>query len=607
MTQSLLDSALQAYEAGNYDLSAQLCSAALQVVPDDEAFLTLLAMTLQSCGRFDGAADAFRKLTVSKPGVAEYWSNLGLMLRHQKSFLEAEEMFRHAITLPPPVPDVLVNYGLLLLDMGRLAEARMRFLDACELDGHSAAARIYAALTCIDCGDAPRAETLIPPPITWSVLMPELRRDLTTALIRMGRVAEAESLLQPDVDQADPFAIIRMASLYERTNRLEQSSLLLDRIRKHEDPDVQLDALTLDSTLAIREKDYARARASTSALLQLTDLPVQTRISAHYLMATVADKQGLVTEAMDQLGSAHGIQFKLASAIEPEIAASADEPLGIGSKWLRLENSCFQGDLAPPTASQSPVFIVGYPRSGTTMLEQMLDAHPSYVSMDERIIVQDCLKHMKSMGFSYPNQLNLLQPKDLTELRALYWTQAAKVVQCKIGQTLVDKNPLNMLRLPMIRRLFPSARIILALRHPCDVILSCYMQDFRSPAFMILCSTLERLAKSYVNAMNFWIHHQPFLPPDPLILRYEDTVTNFPGQVENIANFLGIQDRHPLERFAEHAAAKGYISTPSYSQVIKPVNRSALARWLPYRAYFEPLFPILRPVAEHWGYVLPES
>jgi hypothetical protein len=241
------------------------------------------------------------------------------------------------------------------------------------------------------------------------------------------------------------------------------------------------------------------------------------------------------------------------------------------------------------------------------MLEQMLDAHPSYVSMDERIIVQDCLKHMKSMGFSYPNQLNLLQPKDLTELRALYWTQAAKVVQCKIGQTLVDKNPLNMLRLPMIRRLFPSARIILALRHPCDVILSCYMQDFRSPAFMILCSTLERLAKSYVNAMNFWIHHQPFLPPDPLILRYEDTVTNFPGQVENIANFLGIQDRHPLERFAEHAAAKGYISTPSYSQVIKPVNRSALARWLPYRAYFEPLFPILRPVAEHWGYVLPES
>jgi Tfp pilus assembly protein PilF len=607
MTQSLLESAIHAYEAGDHELSAQLCSAALQAVPDDEAFLTLLAVTLQSCGRFDGAIDAFRKLTVLRPEVAEYWSNLGLMLRHQKNFPAAEEMFRHAITLPHHVPDILVNYGLLLLDMGRPAEARMQFLDACELEGHSADARIHAALTCIQCGDIPRAETLIPPAITWAALEPELRLELTKALIHLGRVAEAESRFQPQADQGDPLAIARMASLYERTNRLEQSRLLLDRIRQYEDPDVQLDVLTLDATLAIRGKDYPRARASTSALLQAADVPVQARISAHFMMAAVADKQGLVTEAMGQLGNAHGLQFKLASEMEPEIAASADEPLRIGSKWLQPENSCFQGSVDDPATEESPVFIVGFPRSGTTMLEQMLDAHPAYVSMDERIIVQDCVKHMESMGFAYPDQLDHLQSTHLVELRALYWSQAAKVTQRNIGQTLVDKNPLNILRLPMIRRLFPSARIILALRHPCDVILSCYMQNFRSPAFMILCSTLERLAKNYANTMNFWIHHQALLTPDSLILRYEDTVTNFPGQVENIANFLGIQDRHPLERFAEHAAAKGYISTPSYSQVIKPVNRSALARWLPYRAYFEPLFPILRPVAEHWGYALPET
>jgi hypothetical protein len=130
------------------------------------------------------------------------------------------------------------------------------------------------------------------------------------------------------------------------------------------------------------------------------------------------------------------------------------------------------------------------------------------------------------------------------------------------------------------------------------------MQNFRSPAFMVLCSTLERLAKSYVNAMRFWIHHQPLLCPDALLLRYEDTVSDFEAQTAVIADYLGIADRAPLADFAAHAARKTYISTPSYSQVTEPVNTRAVARWEPYRRYFEPVFPILEPVARHWGYAL---
>ncbi len=604
----MLDGALKAYETGHFEECARLCASALESTPDDEGLLTLQAIALQACGQFDGMADAFRKLTELRPETGEYWSNFGVALRLKKSFVEAETMFRQALLLPHSIQDTLVNYGLLLLDMGRIGEARLRFLDACEIEGHSADARIHAALACIECGDTPHAEVLIPAPATWGVLDQALRQGLTKALIHLGRVEEAEALLHADVYQAkNPFAIARLASLYERTNRLDQSSELLESIRQHTDPDIQLGALTLDATLAIRQKNFSRARTSTQALLNTTDLPLQAQANAHFAMSTVADKQGFVEEAMKHLANAHRLQFGFALAIEPEIATSADEPLRIASKWLHPDESKFLHDSEEPTAEQSPVFIVGFPRSGTTMLEQMLDAHPVYVSMDERIIIQDCIGRMKSMGFTYPNQLNRLGESEMRELRALYWSQAARVAQRNNDQILVDKNPLNMLRLPMIRRLFPSAKIILALRHPCDVILSCYMQNFRSPAFMILCSTLERLAKSYVNATNFWIHHQPLLPPDPLILHYEETVTDFPAQVERIAAFLEIHDRNPLESFAEHAAAKSYISTPSYSQVVKPVNRTAVARWEPYREYFEPLFPILGPVAEHWGYALPET
>ncbi len=608
MSQPLFDAAVAAYQAGRFPDCEQLCRTALKVHPDDEDLLVLHAMALQSSGQVDAAADVFRKLTGLRPEVPEYWSNLGLMLRHLGRTDEAETMFQRALGLPHPPHDTLVNYGLLLLDMGRIADARHRFLDAVDVEQDSAEARIYAALACMECGDTRRAEALIPSSHTWPALDPALRRDLTKALIQLGRVKDAETILEIDVEHAqDPIAMARLASLHERTNRVESASILLERIRPHladGDPDVQVDAWALDAALALRDKDYPRAAAAAQSLLATRNLPPSTQANTHFTMAKIADKQGDQDLAMAELAQAHAIQFRLASGMEPEIAASIEEPLRIAAKWLQPEESAFAPMPGDPGADRSPVFIVGFPRSGTTMLEQMLDAHPAYVSMDERIIIQACVERMEAKGFNYPHQLDRLDEEDLKELRTLYWTEANKVAARTEGQILVDKNPLNMLRLPMIRRLFPSARVILALRHPCDVILSCYMQNFRSPAFMILCSTLERLTKSYVNAMRFWIHHQPLLCPDALLLRYEDTVGDFAGQVERIADYLGISERHHLADFAAHAARKGYISTPSYAQVTEPVNSRAVARWEPYRAFFEPLFPLLRPVAGHWRYAL---
>ncbi len=611
MSQPLFDSAVEAYEAGGFSECERLCRSALQARADDENLLVLLAMALQAAGQLGDAAEVFRTLTGLRPEVAEYWSNLGLMLRHLGDLDGAEAMFGHALGLPHSPHDTLVNYGLLLLDMGRTADARHRFLDAVDVEPESAEARIYAALACLECGDTRRAETLIPPSSTWHQLDADLRGDLIMALMLLGRVDDAEHILDadPHLDR-DAVAMVRLASLYERTNRVASARVLMERLRPHiaaGGVELKIDALALDAALALRERDPVRAAAATETLLQLENLPPQTESTARFTMAHIADKQHLVDAAMTQLTLAHAIQFRIAAALEPEIAASMEEPLRIAAKWLQPDEARFEPETESPGADRPPIFIVGFPRSGTTMLEQMLDAHPAYVSMDERIIIQACVERMEAKGFAYPHELNRLGARDLQELRALYWSEAAKVAARTEGQILVDKNPLNMLRVPMIRRLFPAARIIVALRHPCDVILSCYMQNFRAPAFMLLCSTLERLAKSYVNAMRFWIHHQPLLCPDALLLRYEDTVGDFAGQVDRIADYLDIGERHHLADFAAHAARKGYISTPSYAQVIEPVNSRAVARWEPYRSYFEPLFPLLRPVAEHWRYDLDGS
>ncbi len=606
MNQHALQQTVFLLQSGRYAEAEHACRQALAAAPGDGNLAMLLAMALQNQGRDAEAAELYQRIAHAQPGVPGHWANLGLVRRRLGDYAQAEEAYRRALSIEPCNTGFLVDYGLLLLDMGRIADARHRFLDAVDLEPDMDEARIYASLACFECGDAQRAAALIPPPAAWLRLPDPLREELATALMQVGRTDEAETLLDAPGIRHSPSGIIRLAQLNERTNRIDQARELLARAKAmagEPGRQEQIDLLHLEASLAMRAKDYATARRAAEAILALHP-HVQAEANAHFTLATIADKEKDPARAMAHLERAHAIHFRLAEDVVPEIAHSDAEPLKVSAKWLEPGQCGFRDDPAAPDASSSPVFIVGFPRSGTTMLEQMLDAHPAYASMDERATLQRCIERMESHRHEYPYDLGALDAAAADELRQVYWTEVAKVIALKPGEQLVDKNPLNMLRLPMIMRLFPNAKIILALRHPCDVLLSCYMQNFRSPAFMVLCSSLERLAKSYVNAMRFWIHHQALLSPDTLVLRYEDTVGDFPAQVDRIGAFLGIQDRDFLAQFSQHAARKGYISTPSYSQVVEPVNTRAVGRWHPYAEWLAPALPILQPVADHWGYDL---
>ncbi|GAA5004951.1 tetratricopeptide repeat-containing sulfotransferase family protein [Pseudoluteimonas lycopersici] len=606
MDDTPLAAAHAAYQAGDFDGASSHARAFLQSTPAHEAALTLLALSEHAAGRYVSAADAFRQLTAIRPQVPDYWSNLGYMLRLTGRQQEAEAAFLEALRIAPRAYGALLNYGLLLMDMSRFGAARHRFLDAVEADPSQAEARIYAASACFECGDIVRAERLLPPPGEWHALDAEARHDLGMALMRVGRTTEAERLLESGQgDSDDPDVLAKLALLYERTNRLGLAQALFDRLHARLDGiglESQADALTVGSILAMRRKDYDEARTLTEQLLSLDPAPT-ARANALYTLAAIADKQSRPDETMRLLAEAHAIHMALAREMMPEISQPGWQPLPVVKERMTPGQALFV-DRPHPAGIATPVFIVGFPRSGTTMLENMLDAHPGFVSMDEQPFLDRCVELVKRAGFNYPHQIGEPSDRDMEALRADYWQSVSRVAKVGPGQTLVDKNPLNILRLPLIRRMFPDARIILALRHPCDVILSCYMQDFRSPMFRVLCSNLETLAQGYVDMMRFWIDHQALLQAEVLDLRYEETVGDFDRQVGRIAEFLGIADRHHLAEFSEAARRKGYIGTPSYSQVIEPVNTKAVARWERYRPWFEPVLPILKPIADHWGYSL---
>jgi Sulfotransferase family len=274
---------------------------------------------------------------------------------------------------------------------------------------------------------------------------------------------------------------------------------------------------------------------------------------------------------------------------------------------VRAAIGCDPDDVASwqndgPSMEESPIFIVGFPRSGTTLLEQVLDAHPQLQSMDEQPFLRRGLEDVAERGVRYPTELGKLTAQDLDAIRARYWERVGKRVRVLPGQRLVDKNPLNLLQAPLMRRLFPNARVIVAIRHPCDVLLSCFLQDFRSPELALLCRDLPTLARAYSHSFLFWYAQAPLLRPCAHELYYEQLTADFVPQVHKLAEFLQLPWHEAMLAPGEHARAKGFISTPSYSQVLQPVNSRSVGRWKSYERYFTAALPLLTPWIERWGY-----
>jgi hypothetical protein len=216
--------------------------------------------------------------------------------------------------------------------------------------------------------------------------------------------------------------------------------------------------------------------------------------------------------------------------------------------------------------------------------------------------VQDALDELVTAGADYPQRLRGVSREVLERVRGSYWQRVAKKVKLAAGERLVDKNPLNILRLPAIRRVFPNARILLAVRHPCDVILSCYMQQFRAPDFALLCRSIDSLAVGFRRTFDYWYSQSALLAPSVHELKYEDLVRDFESGMRAVADFLELPWTDSMLRPAERAQAKGYISTPSYAQVTQPVNQKSVDRWRRYEKHFGAALPPLTPYLTRWGY-----
>jgi hypothetical protein len=246
------------------------------------------------------------------------------------------------------------------------------------------------------------------------------------------------------------------------------------------------------------------------------------------------------------------------------------------------------------------VFLLGFPRSGTTLIEIILEGHPNVVSLEEKESLIDSVHEFMQRPEDL-ERLTRATPATLERLRAAYWRLVAGAGVDVSGKVFVDKYPLNTLKLPLIARLFPDAKILFACRDPRDIVLSCFRHRFKMNAPIYELLSIESAARYYDAVMRLVICLNGVLTLDTCLVRHEDLVTEFAREMKRICTFLGLDWVPAMGAFAVRTKDRAVL-TPSTAQLVRGLNTEGLGQWRRYRPQLVPVLPMLEPWVKRFYY-----
>jgi tetratricopeptide (TPR) repeat protein len=273
-------------------------------------------------------------------------------------------------------------------------------------------------------------------------------------------------------------------------------------------------------------------------------------------------------------------------------------------QWFRQHPARDLLAVLPPEVSDSPAighaFLIGFPRSGTTLLEQVLACHPLVASLEERESLQDAVSAFMKAPADLA-RLGLTSEADLVPYRRKYWQRVIDASVAPNGKLFLDKHPLNGLKLPLIARLFPEAKILLAIRDPRDVVLSCFRRRFRmsAPYYELLdlgdaaalYDAVMEITHELIEQMQLRVH----------VVQLERLIAHFENEVGSVCTFLELSWNDRMRDFAAGARERG-VATASGAQLSKGLNAGGVGEWRRYRDQLAPVLPTLNKWAARFGY-----
>ncbi len=545
-------------------------------------------------GRFGEAEALFRKAADTPRRSADAHFGLAMALEGQGRLNEAEAAYREALVHRPGFAEAGCNLGSLLLRRERAAEALPVLKAARDAKPDFLPGQINLALACLALGLGVDAEAACRAALQLEPGNLMALNELGRALLQQTKVVEAIAAFEEGHrrEPRDPGFLANLAGAHELANDLEAAQAALDKAMALAPQSPAL--LFPAAKLARRRGETAAARQALERMLTQA-LPQNDRSDALLELGQLLDESGESAEAFACFVEANALR-----------ARSAEAKRFDGNAFLRRVQAIREATFEPSTEpgdgddASSPIFFVGFPRSGTSLMERALAAHPALITTSERSPLALIVTELSRSGL-YPGSLNRLGEDQIAEARAAFWQGAERLVAPLDGRRLVDKTALNIIHLGLINRLFPQAQVLVALRDPRDVVLSCFMQRFQLSESTVNFLDLERTADCYTDVMALWQQDSERLPLSQLSYRYEDLVEDFEGSLRAALEFLGVGWHEDVLRYRDKSSPS-HITTPSYHQVTKPLYRSARGRWERYRGQLSPVLPRLRPFAETFGY-----
>lgn len=547
-----------------WNLSLNHYNQALSKEPQNASFLNNKANVLREIGSLNEAIKYYILAIEANPQNPLYHCNLAKVYNDNLNFKKAEFSAKNAQKLDPLNFEVFNNLGLALEGQNKPHAAETAYTQALSIENKN-----------------PQAHTNI--------------GKLYFKIDKLERaVHHTKQAIFFKPEAVEPY--YNLCEIYEKTSKLDEfeKTIQIALIATKNNPSI----LLKKGQLEFRKKNYKKCLS----ILQGVPLDRLTKAKItvlHELMGKSFDYTEDHSKAF--------LHFELMNSSATELAAT-NEISGVGylNNVVRLRESFEDASYQtrkPRTVkgSLAPTFIIGFPRSGTTLLDTILRSHPMIGVIEEKPIVDtvvanlsDIVDHRSITGLS-KNTLDTLKEIYIAELEKLSSNYKSKKV-------IIDKFPLNLIHAPLINRIFPDAKFILMLRHPCDCVLSCFMQNFELNEAMVNFLDLNTTAKLYSHIMELWSVYSKNINMNLEIVKYEDLIYDLEGTSKRIIKFLDLSWERKMLEFHKTGLARSQIKTPSYNQVTEKLYTHADGRWKNYSTNISHIIKTLEPWIKKFSY-----
>ncbi len=574
--------------AGKVREALRIFASAMKSGSNNEDTLVCWGNLKAAAGDLPGAEDAFRRAGQVAPASVGPRLNLANILVQTGKYVEAVSIFN---SLLDAGGGWQVQLGLANASMmaGDLQQAESAFLATLKFQpnhvgAHNNLGRIFMERGFLDRSGFHLEKAISLQPNNTNVLL-----NIASLKRRQGDVDDAIEVMR-QVISLDPQLVNAYANLsdtLERANRLDEArGAVQDGLSKFPN---HLGLLVQAAKLDRRSGkiDDAINRLKDTGGVQSD---IKNTAALHQELGVLYDKKDQTAKAFEHFTVAkhHFCELSRQLGVDHEMFFNE-----VAAMDRFVQDTDFRSlqPLNTDDGRKDPCFLIGFLRSGTTLLHQILDSHTEVTVVDEKPAAIAAMEILASDRRGYPDGIASIDDSTARRARKAYFETLDSYLPVDCGPNIVDKFPFNLTRAPLLWRLFPNAKFIFAVRHPMDVCLSCFMQAFQPSAATSPFLSMPDTVRAYTSLMDMWLSFASKVDMELTNIRYEDMVENQEAVSRQLFDFIGVSWDDKVMKFYEHAQQSVSVTNPSYHQVVQPIYADAMQRWRRYDAQLTEFYP----------------